>query len=342
MNILTQAIKIINYEEGKVISRQIMPEMGEYIEQMICYIRGNKSVREYHTQSETTEVIHAVLNIKENYSDEQKVKQNEDLIADRLLRVESNVQEQISSMGVKVQKGSLILSLVEDNNHSYFLLAKVEHTDFFDDYDYSVKTGFSKDEKKIWKTCLLDISTTHTDSLKATIYCNNMAKYWWHDFLELEEVHSDENNTRTAYKALTTVLKRSLKKEAPYDHTVIQNAINAFFSSETVFDYEEMMERIIRNYTPNDMSGQKKEQLMQDLWSLPETKHFDHRFRSVPECIKPKMRKKYPVYSNIEVTLLGEIDNLSDVIQSCEESNGRRYLRIRVDNDETFNAFKCR
>ena len=60
-------------------------------------------------------------------------------------------------MDIKVQKGSLILSLIEHDENLLFLLAKVEHTDFFDDTDYSIKSGFSKDTKKIWKTCLFEI-----------------------------------------------------------------------------------------------------------------------------------------------------------------------------------------
>ena len=57
MRIVTQAIRVIDYENNKISARNIMPKFGEYIEQLISYINGNVSVREYKTQSTGTEVI---------------------------------------------------------------------------------------------------------------------------------------------------------------------------------------------------------------------------------------------------------------------------------------------
>ena len=50
MRIITQAIRVIDYENNKISTRNIMPKFGEYIEQLISYINGNVSVREYKTQ----------------------------------------------------------------------------------------------------------------------------------------------------------------------------------------------------------------------------------------------------------------------------------------------------
>ena len=57
MRIVTQAIRVIDYENNKISARNIMPKFGEYIEQLISYINGNVSVREYKTQSKGTDVI---------------------------------------------------------------------------------------------------------------------------------------------------------------------------------------------------------------------------------------------------------------------------------------------
>ena len=157
MRIITQAIRVIDYENNKVLPRDIMPKFGEYIEQLISYINGNTSIREYKTQSVGGEVISSILEIVENRSNEEIILQRIDMMAERLLRKEREAQEQVASMDIKVQKGSLILSLIEHDENLLFLLAKVEHTDFFDDTDYSIKSGFSKDTKKIWKTCLFEI-----------------------------------------------------------------------------------------------------------------------------------------------------------------------------------------
>ena len=39
MRIITQAIRVIDYENNKVLPRDIMPKFGEYIEQLISYIK---------------------------------------------------------------------------------------------------------------------------------------------------------------------------------------------------------------------------------------------------------------------------------------------------------------
>ncbi len=60
MKVITQAIRVIDYENNKVLTRDILPNFSEYIEQLISYINGNVSVREYRTQSRNTEVIREV------------------------------------------------------------------------------------------------------------------------------------------------------------------------------------------------------------------------------------------------------------------------------------------
>lgn len=342
MRIITQAIRVIDYESDQILARKIMPEFGSYIQQLITYIQTNVSVREYRTQSANTEVIRAIVDIVKYQSAEEAVSRNIDLIANRLLRNESAIQEQVGPMGVRVQKGSLILALIEKEENTVFLLAKVEHTDFFDDIDYSIKTGFSKDEKKIWKTCLFEMDDINAPQFQVKVYSNTAAKYWWHDFLELQELQSDEVNTKRAFQAVERVLRKNLKNAAPFDYTAIQNAMFTYFNSAEQFDFEEMTERTLKNYKPNDMTPDKKEKLLQEFCGLPEKGNFDHRFRSTPAVIAPKMKKTYNVYHNIQVKVFGEVESLNDVIQSYEAEDGNRYLRIRVNDDMTFRAFERR
>ena len=61
--------------------------------------------------------------------------------------------------GYKCSKGSLIQALLydEENESFSYLLAKVEHSDFVDDADLSFKSGFSKNKKTYWKSCLFSL-----------------------------------------------------------------------------------------------------------------------------------------------------------------------------------------
>lgn len=75
MRIITRAIRVIDYENSKVLPRTIMPKFGEYIEQLISYINGNPSIREYKTQSGGGEVVSSILEIVENRLNEEIVLQ---------------------------------------------------------------------------------------------------------------------------------------------------------------------------------------------------------------------------------------------------------------------------
>ena len=46
------------------------------------------------------------------------------------------------------------------------------------------------------KTCLFEIDDLNSVKFLARIYSNTVAKYWWHDFLELNELQSDEHSGR--------------------------------------------------------------------------------------------------------------------------------------------------
>lgn len=340
MRVITQAIRVIDYENNEVLTRDIMPNFSEYIEQLIAYINNNTSVREYRTQSANTEVITAILEIVRQQEDLDLITRNVDMIADRLLRKEKGANERIAQLDTNVQKGSLILALIENQENISFLLAKVEHTDFFDDTDYSIKSGFSKDTKKIWKTCLFDIDDTEASTFSARIYSNTAAKYWWHDFLELVELQSDEYNTKKAFRSVDSTLTRTLKKVAPHDHMIIRNAMYLYFNSVEHFDYSEMLDQTIRNYVPDDMTEETKGILLEKLETLPQEKGFDRQFNTVPTVIKSSMRKTYEVYNGIQIRIPGAMEELKDIIWSQQDSDGKQYLKIRVNDENTYRIFK--
>lgn len=340
MKVITQAIRVIDYENDRVLARDIMPNFNEYIEQLIDYINNNTSVREYKTHSVNTEVIAEVLSIIRNQANVDVIKQNIDQIALRLLRKEKEANERISQLDTNVQKGSLILALLEDESNILFLLAKVEHTDFFDDTDYSVKSGFSKDTKKIWKTCLFEIDDLNALEFGARIYSDTVAKYWWSDFLELEELKSDEYNTKTAFRSIEMTLNRNIKQVAPHDHMIIRNAMYLYFNRVEHFDYGEMLDQTIRNYVPDDMTEEVKTRLLEKLEVLPQERRFDRQFSPVPSTIKSKMKKTYEVYNGIQIRIPGGMEELKDIIWSQQDSDGKQYLKIRLNDEITYRIFK--
>lgn len=341
MEIITHSIRIINYENNNISKKKTPESFSEYIKQLISYIKENVSIREYKTRSVNTEVINSILDIVKNKLNPEIIDQKIDVIAKRLLLKEREAQKKIASI-TNIQKGSLIQALLYEpaNKKHAYLLAKVEHRDFVDDSDFSFKSGFSKDKNKIWKSCIYEIGELTVPEFFAKIYSDAVAKYWSDDFLELNELNSDEVNTNKAFKAIEGVLNKQVKKTAPRDYTVIRNAAIAYFKSNTHIDYSIFVKNVFENYGPVELGVEKMQTLKNKIEELPEKHNFDRQFNSVPSIIKPKIKKIYDVYPGIQLKITDAVDN--SAITAYRGNDGARYLQIKTDNDSTFHMFPVR
>ena len=142
---LISMLNNFDYENNEVYKRDTPEEFSEYVKQLITHIDSNTSIREYKTRSVNTEVISCILDIIKNKEDIDFVTEKMETISKRLLLKEREAQSTVSKI-TNVQKGSLIQALLYDAELDQFnyLLAKVEHTDFVDDSDFSFKTDFQK------------------------------------------------------------------------------------------------------------------------------------------------------------------------------------------------------
>ncbi len=340
MKIINQSIRIIDYENNEVYKRDTPEEFSEYVKQLITYIDSYTSIREYKTRSVNTEVISCILDIIKNKEDIDFVTEKMETISKRLLLKEREAQSTVSKI-TNVQKGSLIQALLYDAELDQFnyLLAKVEHTDFVDDSDFSFKTGFSKDMKKLWKSCLFEMDDLNSSCFLAKVFLNNPAKYWHDTFLELEERTNDETNTDRAFRAVDLVLNRNLKKIAPRDYTVTRNAVISYFKSSKQIDYDQMVNQLFENYVPVELEPEKKKKLIEKLLKLPEEKNFDRQFNVVNSVIKAKIKKTYDICQGIQLKISEGIDDLDKTISAYRDDEGNKYIKIKTDNDVTFKSF---
>ncbi len=341
MEIVIQTIRIIDYENNVVYVRDTPETFSDYVRQLITYINGNTSIREYRTRSVNTEVISCILDIVKNQIDADLVMGKIDFIANRLLLKEREAQTSVAHMDTNVQKGSLIQALLydeEDDKYTY-LLAKVEHTDFVDDSDFSFKSGFSKDMKKLWKSCTFEIDDLNAASFSAKVYSNTVAKYWYDNFLELDQVVSDEVNTDKAFRAIESTLNRNVKNIAPRDHTLLRNTLITYFRSNDFIDYNTMITNTVENYHPVELEQEKLEKVIEKLRELPEKHNFDNQFNTVSSAINARIRKVYDVCHGVQLKITDAIDDFDDTIKAYRDNDGNRYIRIKTDNDLTYRRF---
>lgn len=341
MEIIATSVHLIDYENGEI--RTITPPeaFGEYVSGLIGDINSNTTVREFMTLSVRTEVINAILDTQAHINNPQTIQDNANIIAMRLLNKETAAQQRIEHLEIQVQKGSLVQAYISDEQteNKTYLLAKVEHGGFVDDIDFSFKSGFSKDKKTVWKTCIFDLTNASNGCYNAKVYSNTAAKYWWSDFLELTPVIDDERNTQVAFKAIDHELYSIIKRNAPFDHTVLRNAFVSKFKRSEHPDYDSMIHEIMDNYTPSDLSTDELSNLRDKLLELPDVRKFDRQFTPVPSVIKARIKREYDVYQGIKLQITDEIDKIEEVIYSERDEHGTQYLKIRTTDNVTFKRF---
>jgi hypothetical protein len=343
MKIILKTIHIIDYEIREVILRETPETFKTYVAELTSHISSNDSVRKYKTRTNSTEVIGSVLMICSKADIADIVASKMEGIAKRLLLKEIEAQEQIARTRTNVQKGSLIQALLMDESDSYiYLLAKVEHSDWVDDSDFSFKTGFSKDKKTIWKSCLIDLPDLNGIEFDAKIYSNTIAKYWCDGFLEFDEMNSNESNTAYAFKAIEATLNQNFKGTSSPDHTVIRNCFIGYFKNTEHIDYPKMVNSILENYQPIDpefMTQDKIASIQKKLLEQPQKRNFDRQFSSVNSVINARIRRVYPITEGVDLKVNQGIEDLRGTIQSVEE-NGVKYIRVRATNDATYKKFQ--
>ena len=164
MSYLFKAVHKIDYDAKSVVEVGIQKNFDSFLRELLKNIDKNIVTKAYKPSSQSTQVVSNVRDIIHLFEfddiaiDEKVIKAKEyaEDIAKRLLDKEIKKQEQISHMGHNVKKGSLIQAVIKNVDAYTYLLAKVEHSSFIDDLDFSVKSGFAIEEKKIWKTCVLN------------------------------------------------------------------------------------------------------------------------------------------------------------------------------------------
>jgi hypothetical protein len=351
LQVLEKTLHVFDYSGEKVELRETTNDLDEYIRKLVAYINENDTIRSYKKRSDNTEVISSVKKIYEAYKIEDDNKkdimiENFNINAQRLLRKEQDTQGLIEKLGIQIKKGSLIQVLLYDDTvgEYLFLLAKVQHIDFLDDIKFIIHSGFSIESNKLWKSCLLRLSTEGDsfDIKDAKVFLDNRAKYWSDDFLELEPMSKDDENTNKVFRGIEHVLRTSIKDRSASDYTLLRNCVIGYMKNTILFDYDNMMETVFNNYPPEKLEEDfYKNTILLKLKELPEKKKFDKQFEIVQSMIKAKIRKVYDVNVGIELKIKDHIDNINDIISSeIDERTGHRYIKIKTNNDETFESFQ--
>ena len=335
MDILFKSFHNINVPENAIRTIPIPEDFDGFMTDFLLYSLQNGSIKRYKVIDKNSEVLSCIQQIaKKCLNDDQKdtdvTLDFSDSIALKLLREEQAAQQLIEKMGIAIQRGSLIQTMLRTNEGAlFFIVAKVEHSAWYEGESLEKKFGFPGDKKSVWKSAIIPLETTGALSEgDIKVYRNNSSKYWTDKFLEVQEKKSDETNTREVFEAVQSVLRKN-----------VRNALIQKMKTPQQVNYGQMIDDLVGNYIP-DAENLNINTIKEKLLELPETKSFDTQFNTIPTVIKERKRtEKYLPSAGIELILVGAIEDFEHVITSETVDGGRRYLKIRCDDNKTYEAF---
>lgn len=346
MRILYSSLHNLDMNQDSPIRKAIPEDFSSYMDAYIKFATTeNDSSREYNPVDANRTVLRCISSIFTDVlhqgdvvTDASELDEFSDSIALKLLDVEKAVQERIGQM-TDVQKGSIVQALLVDDEGYKFVIAKVEHSEWYDGETLEKNFGFPGENKRVWKSAVigLDVADDAIIFSSIKIYVNHPAKYWSADFLEVQEAKTDAVNTKAVLHAVERVL-RPVKETSLQDYYNLRNTVVHELQSEQTINYPDMVNRLLDTYDPASDEINVAE-VKEKLLAARERDGFDTQFHTDPKSIKGSGKIKIIVSPSIDVLVKEGIPNWRDGFLVHEKTDGRTFLMIRCDDPKTLSSF---
>nr|WP_246046755.1 nucleoid-associated protein [Pontiella desulfatans] len=317
-------------------------EVKNYIQGIIPFLHKKRNNRAFQFSSDTGEtstLTNKYASIADCDFDATSL-----ALATRLAKEEQKANQRYGHLN-QLHAGGLVQVVYEAEDQFVILIAKVDYNNFLDKSDYTRRSGLPFERyvlKAFTMTFDIDSETgemNETPTLSVFDTNASISKYWWREFLELEELNTNEANTVTALDAHLRLLKLKLSRNYKSDYTLLRNRVISYFKTCSDYKHDDALDIIFRGYHPlnTELQGEKYDRLLVAATTLPDQKGFDRQFSVVADKVKAKMGHRIPLRPNMELSLLGEIDDLENVV-TASESDGRKY--ITIESESGFEYFK--
>lgn len=323
------------YETALAETFENLENIENYVSQVIEKHRS-KYEREYKFRNGEETAKNNVIRILKDESLDDACQ----TMANRLLEKERVANERIKHMGREIPASMFVVvqdDVTEDETQLFFIKA---------DYDEYIMAGSGNDGKglpknrKIFKSCVFFAKKAEDnyEVYKIMSHDENSssseAAYWYRDFLDLQELTSDENNSKNAFNAVKKVLLDPIKTKHKQDYWKLRNLIIGYFRSEGEFDIEHFSNNVIGSYRPFDEKLIIKD-LKDKCLKLPDRYNFDKKFIKKPEVIKDKFKDSIVLTPDLELKIKQDIQGIENVI-SCGKDHGDKKF-IKIYSDEGYN-----
>lgn len=312
-------------------------DLKSYIIELLDKIIADPDKKGFVFESDTTDVqrvIEDILAVHESGANDYSTLTL--AIANRLHRKEIDSDNR-NNLGIDLLKGIAVISLVKfDNGTKKLIISKSDYNEFLDMVSYTRRQGFPI-KKKIYKAFVADVDGANTIT-KVAVYDTNsvFTVYWYRDFLELKQVHTDEYNTEKVFNIIETKILTPIKKVSKRDYIELWNATIRYFRIKPEFTLENFVDEIITSHVPFDTAVDVSELAAKTRKQFGKS-DFDSKFAIVANKISKRFKNSIALTPQIDLNLKNDIQNLKGTIQRFQESNGNKWVMIK--SEEGFEYF---
>lgn len=261
--------------------------------------------REFKFKEGNTEIKNSIPEIINNSDNIDNVLFNN---AKRLLEKQIIADRKIQHLDAEVQKGSLLHIHFVENNKDKLLICKVEHDEIINEINLEINRGLNTG-KKIYKAFLKEIENT-----QVFVSDKNNSKYWWREFLELEQVYSDEENTsKSVDKIINSITSTSRKKEYKLDSTILRNNVIGYFRTNENFNLTDLKDSVFENYTPYNKNFPITK-INEKISALSRDDSFDKQFSIISDKIGKRKQNKIKIGPGLSLSIEDYVNNLDKLI----------------------------
>lgn len=307
----------------------------KYVDALIDEILENPNKRLYKFKDGNTEVKNSIPNIISNSDNLETTLLNN---AKRLLEKEVNTDIRMQkTLRIKLQRGSLMQIHFKQGEFDNLLICKVEHDEIINEKSFELNRGLNT-KKKVFKAFLYYLGNENREE---EIYLNdkNNSKYWWYDFLELEQVNTNDANTENSLDKLVKIIDKEKKKEGlALDGTLLRNSIVGYFKSNKEFNFTEVYD-IVSNYTPFN-SKFPLTNIISKFDKLKDDKSFDNQFSIVQKKVDKRIVNTIPLGKGLYLKIDKHVPNLTEIIKPYEGIDGK--FGITIISDQAYNFIKVK
>lgn len=347
MEILYCSLHNLDLSMDDPIRKEIPSDFNSYISDYINFATTeNKISRMYFVPDHNTTVMHCVARLVAEVIQQGNTVTDEivpldlsDSIARKLLAIEQAIQTRMAHL-INVQRGSIVQALILEDGEYQFVIAKVEHSEWYDGESLAKSFGFPGENKRVWKSAVVDLSVEggNVSHGNVKVFSNTGAQYWTKDFLEVKEANSDKVNTEEVLKVVNRELRRSVQGKSLYDYYNLKNTLNHALQSDQMINYSDLVGTLLNTYQPAEPSI-NKEDIRTRLLSYADSGRFDTQFHADPSIVKKNSRIKYRVNDYVNLMVLEAQPNREALIKAEMSVTGEKKIIISCDDEKTFMAF---